>query len=201
MLKYRYSGDACHPMLPYLAQGANSSLEDGAVLGLLLGHMRNKSQLPQILRLYQSLRKSRGEAIVRETFKQVGTRSRSQVSSKLFSHGSRRDMTSICPMARSRRSAMSCSYRSLGKRLKAHFLVDGKWIWDLLPADADIGAPGRAPKCNHGCTGMMLSKRWRKLSCETRPCLLDCSIITSRLDIADLDIRRCTVASQVSLMD
>ncbi|KAJ5492974.1 FAD-dependent monooxygenase OpS4 [Penicillium diatomitis] len=65
-----FIGDACHPMLPYLAQGANSSLEDGAVLGLLLGRMSNKSQLPRILRLYESLRKSRGEAIVRETFKQ-----------------------------------------------------------------------------------------------------------------------------------
>ncbi|KAF7588351.1 hypothetical protein BBP40_005780, partial [Aspergillus hancockii] len=64
------SGDSCHPMLPYLAQGANSSLEDGAVLGGLLGHMKSKSQLPEILRLYESLRKSRGEAIVRETFKQ-----------------------------------------------------------------------------------------------------------------------------------
>ena len=58
-------------MLPYLAQGANSSLEDGAVLGYLLGSMSNKTQLPQILRLYEGLRKSRGEAIVRETFKQV----------------------------------------------------------------------------------------------------------------------------------
>ncbi|KAI9374233.1 FAD binding domain protein [Aspergillus egyptiacus] len=65
-----FVGDACHPMLPYLAQGANSSLEDGAVLGGLLGHMKSKSQLPQLLRLYESLRKSRGEAIVRETFKQ-----------------------------------------------------------------------------------------------------------------------------------
>lgn len=60
-------------MLPYLAQGANSSLEDGAVLGYLLGSMSNKTQLPQILRLYEGLRKSRGEAIVRETFKQVCT--------------------------------------------------------------------------------------------------------------------------------
>ncbi|PYH78108.1 FAD binding domain protein [Aspergillus uvarum CBS 121591] len=65
-----FIGDACHPMLPYLAQGANSSLEDGAVLGGLLGHMKQKSDLPQILRLYEKLRKSRGEAIVRETFKQ-----------------------------------------------------------------------------------------------------------------------------------
>jgi salicylate hydroxylase len=57
-------------MLPYLAQGANSSLEDGAVLGLILGKMKNKEQLPAALRLYENLRKKRGEAIVRETFKQ-----------------------------------------------------------------------------------------------------------------------------------
>lgn len=68
------SGDACHPMLPYLAQGANSALEDGAVLGSLLGHMQSRDQLPQALAMYEQLRKSRGEAIVRETFKQVSFR-------------------------------------------------------------------------------------------------------------------------------
>lgn len=73
-----FIGDACHPMLPYLAQGANSSLEDGAVLGMLLGNMTDKSQLPQILRLYESMRKSRGESIVRETFKQVNIAPRSE---------------------------------------------------------------------------------------------------------------------------
>ncbi|GJC84285.1 FAD-dependent monooxygenase OpS4 [Colletotrichum liriopes] len=65
-----FVGDACHPMLPYLAQGANSAVEDGAVLGLLLGHLTSKSQLPIALRLYERLRKARGESIVRETFKQ-----------------------------------------------------------------------------------------------------------------------------------
>ena len=65
-----FMGDACHPMLPYLAQGANSSLEDAAVLGHLLGRMTHKNQIPQVLRLYERLRKERGEAIVRETFKQ-----------------------------------------------------------------------------------------------------------------------------------
>ncbi|KAK7403073.1 hypothetical protein QQX98_011184 [Neonectria punicea] len=65
-----FVGDACHPMLPYLAQGANSAVEDGAVLGLLLGRLQSRSQLPQALMLYERLRKTRGEAIVRETFKQ-----------------------------------------------------------------------------------------------------------------------------------
>ncbi|KAF2245295.1 salicylate hydroxylase-like protein [Trematosphaeria pertusa] len=68
-------GDACHPMLPYLAQGANSSIEDGCVLGLLLSPSVNpgfasKSDLPSTLQLFQKLRKARGEAIARETFKQ-----------------------------------------------------------------------------------------------------------------------------------
>lgn len=54
----------------YLAQGANSSIEDGAVLGNLLAALKSKDQLPQALNLYQTLRKKRGEAIVRETFAQ-----------------------------------------------------------------------------------------------------------------------------------
>lgn len=62
-------------MLPYLAQGANSSIEDGAVLGLLLSPAHNprfssKADLPAALRLFETLRKARGEAIARETFKQ-----------------------------------------------------------------------------------------------------------------------------------
>ncbi|RGP75345.1 FAD binding domain-containing [Fusarium longipes] len=65
-----FVGDACHPMLPYLAQGANSAIEDGAVLGLLLGAVESHYHIPQALKLYEQLRKSRGEAIVRETFKQ-----------------------------------------------------------------------------------------------------------------------------------
>jgi len=63
-------GDCCHPMLPYLAQGANSSLEDGAVLGTLLGCMKTKRHLAPALKMYEQLRKARGEAIVKETFKQ-----------------------------------------------------------------------------------------------------------------------------------
>ena len=65
-------GDSCHPMLPYLAQGANSSIEDGAVLGLLLGqkHLTDRSQLPRTLKMFEKLRKARGEGIARETFKQ-----------------------------------------------------------------------------------------------------------------------------------
>ncbi|KAF3765403.1 FAD binding domain-containing protein [Cryphonectria parasitica EP155] len=67
---FAFVGDSCHPMLPYLAQGANSAVEDGAVLGQLLGHIQSKDQIPKALKMYEKLRKVRGEAIVRETFKQ-----------------------------------------------------------------------------------------------------------------------------------
>ncbi|KAJ5742183.1 FAD binding domain protein [Penicillium manginii] len=64
------AGDACHPMLPYLAQGANSSLEDGAVLGRLLGHVRHSADVPHAIKLYEYLRKERSRTIALETFKQ-----------------------------------------------------------------------------------------------------------------------------------
>jgi salicylate hydroxylase len=57
-------------MLPYLAQGANSSIEDGGVLGRLLRSVESKLQLPQVIKLYEQLRKARSEAIVRETLHQ-----------------------------------------------------------------------------------------------------------------------------------
>ena len=63
-------GDSCHPMLPYLAQGANSALEDGAVLGALLQHVMRKDQLPHAVRVFEKVRKARSEAIARETFLQ-----------------------------------------------------------------------------------------------------------------------------------
>lgn len=67
-------------MLPYLGQGANSAIEDGAVLGRLLGHIQTKEQIGKALRIYEKLRKPRGDAIVKETFEQVGK------SKKCYSH-------------------------------------------------------------------------------------------------------------------
>lgn len=63
-------GDSCHPMLPYLAQGANSSIEDGAVLGRALSYVKKQEDITQAISLYESLRKTRGERIARETFHQ-----------------------------------------------------------------------------------------------------------------------------------
>ncbi|CRL22669.1 Aromatic-ring hydroxylase-like [Penicillium camemberti] len=68
-----FLGDACHPMLPYMAQGANSSLEDGAVLGGLIAKAHDKLDLPALLQIYQHLRKPRSLAIVEASFKQRHT--------------------------------------------------------------------------------------------------------------------------------
>lgn len=61
-------GDACHPTLPHLAQGAAQAIEDAAVLGILLGKIKNgKKEGPGVqdmLKLYESLRKDRAEMLV-----------------------------------------------------------------------------------------------------------------------------------------
>ncbi|KAI0631870.1 FAD/NAD-P-binding domain-containing protein [Trametes polyzona] len=49
-------GDACHPMLPYRAQGAAMAIEDGAVLGNLLSRLQDPSQLGPLIQAYQDLR-------------------------------------------------------------------------------------------------------------------------------------------------
>lgn len=46
-------GDACHPMLPFLAQGAAQAIEDGATLAGVLG---KAGDVAQVLRRYEDLR-------------------------------------------------------------------------------------------------------------------------------------------------
>jgi salicylate hydroxylase len=50
-------GDACHPMLPFMAQGAAQSIEDGAALAALLKAMPDN--VPRTLQRYEALRKPR----------------------------------------------------------------------------------------------------------------------------------------------
>ncbi|KAH8108578.1 FAD/NAD-binding domain-containing protein [Phellopilus nigrolimitatus] len=51
-------GDACHPMLPYRAQGAAMAIEDAAVLGNLLSRLAEPvaQHLPLLLHAYERLR-------------------------------------------------------------------------------------------------------------------------------------------------
>ncbi|WWC90309.1 uncharacterized protein L201_005242 [Kwoniella dendrophila CBS 6074] len=54
-------GDACHPTLPHLAQGAAQAVEDAAVLGVVLGKIKTKDDIHKALLVYQALRKTRAD--------------------------------------------------------------------------------------------------------------------------------------------
>jgi salicylate hydroxylase len=54
-------GDACHPMLPYMAQGAAQAIEDGAALAACLKHA--DFDIPSAFRAYVTLRKPRATEV------------------------------------------------------------------------------------------------------------------------------------------
>ena len=56
-------------LLQYLSQGANSAVEDGTILGLLIGKIQSRYQLPKALGIHEKLRKMRGDAIAKDAFK------------------------------------------------------------------------------------------------------------------------------------
>jgi len=58
-------GDACHPMTPYMAQGAASALEDAVILARVLAEADagSHASLNTALRRYEALRKPRASAI------------------------------------------------------------------------------------------------------------------------------------------
>jgi salicylate hydroxylase len=55
-------GDACHAMLPFLAQGAAQAIEDGAALAKCLAKA-GEQDIPDALRLYESLRLPRASRV------------------------------------------------------------------------------------------------------------------------------------------
>src|ERR1700719_33588 len=54
-------GDACHPMLPFMAQGAAQAIEDGAALAACLKHVA--FDIPSAFRAYVTLRKPRATEV------------------------------------------------------------------------------------------------------------------------------------------
>ncbi|SGZ53569.1 CIC11C00000001199 [Sungouiella intermedia] len=57
-------GDASHATLPYLASGASQALEDAAVLAGLLARVEDKSQIHDVLKITENLRKWRSTQVV-----------------------------------------------------------------------------------------------------------------------------------------
>jgi salicylate hydroxylase len=51
-------GDAAHPMLPHLGQGANQAIEDGMALATILARA-DRTSVPAALRAYEKLRRER----------------------------------------------------------------------------------------------------------------------------------------------
>jgi salicylate hydroxylase len=56
-------GDSCHPMLPYVAQGAAQAIEDAAVLSIVLSRITSRDEVEIALGVYEAVRKERGEMI------------------------------------------------------------------------------------------------------------------------------------------
>lgn len=59
-------GDACHPTLPHLNQGAAQAIEDAAVLGVALRKLPDTTpqSINKALRVYEEIRKARAELLV-----------------------------------------------------------------------------------------------------------------------------------------
>lgn len=59
-------GDACHPTLPHLAQGAAQAIEDAAVLGVVLSRIPDTkaTSINKALKIYEKVRKERAETLV-----------------------------------------------------------------------------------------------------------------------------------------
>jgi salicylate hydroxylase len=72
-------GDAAHPMLPHLGQGANQAIEDGVALATLLSG-RSSRDVAAVLRAYDGLRRPR-TAMVQTESRKNGMRYDSQYSS------------------------------------------------------------------------------------------------------------------------
>ena len=59
-------GDACHPTLPHLNQGAAQAIEDAAVLAVVLSNMKDgggSQAINEALKSYEKVRKSRAEEL------------------------------------------------------------------------------------------------------------------------------------------
>lgn len=67
-------GDACHPMLPYRAQGAAMAIEDAAVLANLLSRITTLADLKPLLEAYEAIRHKRA----------TGTQTASRLNQHIF---------------------------------------------------------------------------------------------------------------------
>ncbi|KAM3069221.1 hypothetical protein ACMFMG_010737 [Clarireedia jacksonii] len=65
--KFALIGDAAHAMSPFLAQGAAMGIEDAAVLIELFSRLSSKSQIPDLLAIYERIRNPRAQEMKRRS--------------------------------------------------------------------------------------------------------------------------------------
>ena len=85
-------GDACHPMLPFMAQGAAAAIEDAAVLAACL---HGASDIPAALRRYEGLRRGRVTAMQRQSRRNGRLFHLSGLAAWARNRGARRGMRSM----------------------------------------------------------------------------------------------------------
>lgn len=61
-------GDACHPMLPFMAQGACQAIEDAAVLTRCFDHLDAQADVPTALSVYEATRRPRASELQARSF-------------------------------------------------------------------------------------------------------------------------------------
>lgn len=85
-------GDACHPMLPFMAQGAVMAIEDGYVLAKALAKtlanpLAQTADIPQALRQYYNLRRGRTARVQQAARSNMGVFHQSSIGGKLATYG------------------------------------------------------------------------------------------------------------------
>ncbi|WP_246207375.1 FAD-dependent monooxygenase [Bradyrhizobium rifense] len=95
-------GDACHPMLPYMAQGAAQAIEDGAVLAACLSSVPDLS-VEDALKRYEAIRKPRAseiQALARrnaQTFHLHDGPEQQARDGRMAAHAGGRDVAAVSP--------------------------------------------------------------------------------------------------------
>ncbi|MBP6013392.1 MAG: FAD-dependent monooxygenase [Alphaproteobacteria bacterium] len=77
-------GDACHPMLPFLAQGAVMSIEDAWVLAR---HLKGAADVPAALKAYEAARKPRTSRAQHGARRQMGLYHKRGLAAQLATYG------------------------------------------------------------------------------------------------------------------
>lgn len=60
-------GDAAHATTPHMGAGAGMAIEDGFILGRLLGAIENPTDLPHVFKAYDAIRRPRTQQVVKES--------------------------------------------------------------------------------------------------------------------------------------